>query len=134
MPLPVPWAPWHSASKISLKLHQRQELAETLDEDYEALDETEDEWSEPETPPTPEQLSSVAEEIAELRAFQHQAATIRDNAKGQALLQALGKAFSELKRLGANQKALIFTESKRTQDLLAGVAGAKPLRGTNRAV
>ena len=36
------------------------------------------------------------------------ATTIRDNAKGQALLTALGKAFAELERLGAKRKALIF--------------------------
>lgn len=112
-----------------LKATPAQELAETLDEDYEALDETEDEWSEPEAPPSAEQTASVLEEIAELRAFQHQAATIRDNAKGQALLQALGKAFSELERLGANQKALIFTESKRTQAYLLDLLEQSPYAG-----
>ena len=112
-----------------LKAPPAQELAEALDEDYEALDETEDEWSEPEAPPTAEQTASVLEEIAELRAFQNQAATIRDNAKGQALLQALGKAFSELERLGANQKALIFTESKRTQTYLLELLEQSPYAG-----
>ena len=112
-----------------LKATPAQELAEALDEDYEALDETEDEWSEPEAPPTAEQTASVLEEIAELRAFQNQAATIRDNAKGQALLQALGKAFSELERLGANQKALIFTESKRTQTYLLELLEQSPYAG-----
>lgn len=101
-----------------LKAQPAPDLAESLDEDYEALDETEEEWSEPDTPPSAEQLASVAEEMAELREFQRQAVTIRDNAKGQALLQALGRAFAELKKLGANQKALIFTESKRTQAYL----------------
>jgi ERCC4-related helicase len=98
------------------------ELAETLDEDYESLDETQEEWSEPETTqnatPSTEQLASVADELAELRSFQHLATNIRDNAKGQALLQALGKAFAEIENLKANKKALIFTESKRTQAYL----------------
>lgn len=94
------------------------ELAETLDKDYESLSETEEEWSEQdgEAPDAP--LASVADEIAELREFQRLATTIRDNAKGQALLIALGKAFVELEKLGANKKALIFTESRRTQDYL----------------
>lgn len=96
------------------------ELTQALDEDYEALDETEEEWSESEAPSSPEQLASVADEIAELRAFQRQAVTITDNTKGQALLQALGRAFAELQKLGASQKALIFTESRRTQDSGAG--------------
>ena len=112
-----------------LKAAPTQELAETLDEDYEALDETEEEWSEPAAPPSPEQLASVAEEIAELRAFQHQAVTIRDNAKGQALLQALGKAFAELEKLGASQKALIFTESRRTQTYLLELLEQSPYAG-----
>ena len=97
-------------------------LTEKLDEDYEALAETEEEWNEPEAVqparPSAEHLASVAEEIAELRAFQHRAVTISDNAKGQALLQALGRAFVELQKLNAAPKALIFTESRRTQDYL----------------
>ena len=105
------------------------ELTEALDEDYEALDETEEEWSAPEAPPSPAQLASVADEIAELRAFQHQAVTISDNAKGQALLQALGRAFAELQKLGARQKALIFTESRRTQDYLLALLEQSPYAG-----
>jgi ERCC4-related helicase len=106
-----------------------EELTEALDEDYEALDETEDEWSESEAAPSAEQLASVADEIAELRAFQHLAVTIRDNAKGQALLQALGRAFAELQKLGANQKALIFTESRRTQAYLLELLEQSPYAG-----
>lgn len=112
-----------------LKAEPAPELAESLDEDYEALEETEEEWSEPDAPPSPEQLASVAEEMAELREFQRQAVTIRDNAKGQALLQALGKAFVELQKLGANQKALIFTESKRTQAYLLELLEQSPYAG-----
>ena len=104
----------------SLAAQPATELAETLDEDFEALDEIEEEWAEPEAP-SATQLASVAEEMAELREFQRLATTIRDNAKGQALLVALGKAFAELEKLGANPKALIFTESRRTQDYLLGL-------------
>ena len=95
-----------------------EELTDTLDKDYECLDETEDEWSEQEGEAAAAPLASVADEIAELREFQRLATTIRDNAKGQALLIALGKAFTELEKLGAAKKALIFTESRRTQDYL----------------
>ncbi|UUZ62033.1 SNF2-related protein [Polaromonas sp. P1-6] len=112
-----------------LKAEPAPELADSLDEDYEALEETEEEWSEPDAPPSPEQLASVAEEMAELREFQRQAVTIRDNAKGQALLQALGRAFAELQKLGANQKALIFTESRRTQAYLLELLEQSPYAG-----
>lgn len=97
------------------------DLAEVLDEDYESLDETADEWSgqdpSPATP-TPNERDAVAQEIAELRHFKTLATNIRDNAKGKALLTALDRAFSELERLGAAKKAIIFTESKRTQEYL----------------
>ena len=112
-----------------LKAEPAPELVESLDEDYEALEETEEEWSEPDAPPSPEQLASVAEEMAELREFQRQAVTITGNAKGQALLQALGRAFAELQKLGANQKALIFTESKRTQAYLLELLEQSPYAG-----
>lgn len=94
------------------------QLNAELDQDYEALDETEEEWVEQEGEAAAKPLASVAEEIAELREFQRLATTIHDNAKGQALLVALGKAFAELEKLGAQRKALIFTESRRTQDYL----------------
>lgn len=97
------------------------DLAEVLDEDYESLDETADEWNEQDqgiAPPTPNERDAVAQEIAELRHFKTLATSIRDNAKGKALLTALDRAFAELERLGAAKKAIIFTESKRTQEYL----------------
>lgn len=97
-----------------------------LDRDYESLDETEEEWVDSDGEAAAAPLASVAEEIAELREFQRMATTIRDNAKGQALLLALGKAFAELEQLGANRKALIFTESRRTQDYLLALLEQSP--------
>lgn len=97
------------------------DLAEVLDEDYESLDATADEWNgqDPSAPPpTPNERDAVTREIAELRHFKTLATNIRDNAKGKALLTALDRAFSELERLGAAKKAIIFTESKRTQEYL----------------
>ena len=101
------------------------DLADVLDEDYESLDQIEeeraDEWNgqDPSTaPPTPNERNAIAQEIAELRHFKALATNIRDNAKGRALLTALDRAFSELERRGAAKKAIIFTESKRTQEYL----------------
>ena len=101
------------------------DLADVLDEDYESLDQIEEERAEerngqdPSTaPPTPNERDAVAQEIAELRHFKTLATNIRDNSKGKALLTALDRAFSELERLGAAKKAIIFTESKRTQEYL----------------
>ncbi len=101
------------------------DLAEELDDDYESLDETAEEWNgdgqdSPARPRAERGAVAVADEIAELRHFKTLATSIRDNAKGKALLIALDRAFTELDRLGAARKAIIFTESKRTQEYLLG--------------
>jgi superfamily II DNA/RNA helicase len=97
------------------------DLAEVLDDDYESLDETADEWNAHDASPLDSSANdrdAITQEIAELQHFKTLATNIRDNAKGKALLTALGRAFTELDRLGAPRKAIIFTESKRTQDYL----------------
>lgn len=97
------------------------DLAEELDDDFEALDETADEWDESDNSREPSSGSSreaISREIVELRHFKELASNICDNSKGKALLVALEKAFAELDRLGAAKKAIIFTESKRTQTYL----------------
>ena len=112
------------AKRLQGELDESQDVAdlvEVLDEDYESLDETADEWNGEvprAAPPTTNERDNLAQEIAELRHFKTLAANIRDNAKGKALLTALDRAFSELERLGAAKKAIIFTESKRTQEYL----------------
>ena len=95
-------------------------LGDELDEDYEALDETAEEWTEDEiTEPLSEaDRAALAEEIAELEAFAELAVSITNNAKGQALLRALRVAFDKVSGLKAAEKAIIFTESRRTQDYL----------------
>lgn len=97
------------------------DLADALDEDYESLDETADEWTDQEPchrPSARNERDAVAQEIEELRHFKSLATNIRDNAKGRALSTALARAFAELERLGAPKKAIIFTESRLTQDYL----------------
>jgi adenine-specific DNA-methyltransferase len=101
-----------------------QSLAEDLDEDFEALDEMADEWGEDET--TPESLSvservALKQEIADLERFRELAVSITHNAKGVALLTALQTAFVKAAELGAARKAIVFTESRRTQDYLLRV-------------
>ena len=105
------------------------DLAEELDEDYESLDETADEWNEQGSAtaaPSRAERDAIAQEIEELRHFKELATNIRDNAKGKALLIALDRAFAELDRLGAAQKAIIFTESKRTQEYLLSLLADTP--------
>ena len=63
----------------------------------------------------------LAEEITQIDAFVQQAEQLclGTDSKAQALLEALKTGFSEMAKLGAAQKAIIFTESTRTQEHLA---------------
>jgi len=107
--------------KAKLKKHEpAQSLEMELDEDYEALDETAEEWEEDEPIEvlSDADRSAIEQEIADLDAFARLAASIEHNAKGKALLKALGIAFAKAREIGAEQKAIIFTESRRTQSYL----------------
>ena len=86
--------------------------------EYEELKD-EEEWDEKKQIVLTEQdVEAIKEEINELTKYAELAESIKENAKGQVLLTALNKGFNEMKRLGAPQKALIFTESKRTQEYI----------------
>jgi hypothetical protein len=95
-------------------------FADELDQDYEALDETADEWAEDEAPEplTEADRAAIEQEIADLDAFAELATSIDHNAKGKALLKALDVAFAKATQLGGAEKAIIFTESRRTQSYL----------------
>lgn len=57
-------------------------------------------------------------EIAELTRYRNLAASISDNAKGKALLDCLPSVLDEIEGKGGQRKAVIFTESVRTQTYL----------------
>ncbi|SDX48189.1 SNF2-related protein [Nitrosomonas oligotropha] len=103
-------------------------LEEELDQDYEALDETAEEWTDDELAEllTEDDRVALELEIAELDAFAALAISIDHNAKGKALLKALGIAFAKAKELGAAEKAIIFTESRRTQNYLLRLLADSP--------
>ncbi|ALH80109.1 SNF2-related protein [Sphingopyxis macrogoltabida] len=99
-----------------------QSLADELDEDYETLAETAEEWADDDVKPLTQADQRALEiEIAELRDFAALAASIEQNAKGKALLKALEVGFAKACELGADEKAIIFTESRRTQSYLLRV-------------
>ncbi len=92
-------------------------------EDFEALDEYEEEWPEDlrleeKFVLTDEERAEMQDEIQELQSFYELAESIEHNAKGEKLIQALEEAFSKMRELEAPEKAIIFTESTRTQDYL----------------
>jgi adenine-specific DNA-methyltransferase len=103
-------------------------LVDDLDEDFETLDETADEWVEDEEADalTSSDIKALEHEVSELRSFAKLATGIEQNAKGRALLTALGTAFARAKEYGAAEKAIIFTESKRTQAYLLRLLADSP--------
>lgn len=106
-----------------------EELAENLEE----FDELADEWEPDEGEESadnkpnfsPQQITEMRGEMAKLREFHVLAKSIARNSKGEVLLTALRRGFAAAAEAqqGTNaatlqQKALIFTESRRTQEYL----------------
>jgi len=65
-----------------------------------------------------EDIQSIQSELIELRTFRDLASSIEVDAKLKSLVVALEKGLESQKELGASEKALIFTESRRTQEYL----------------
>jgi adenine-specific DNA-methyltransferase len=96
---------------------------EELADDFETLDEIKDEWDEDELEErlTAEDKEAIKNEIIDLEAFRDLAVSITENAKGKSLIQALKAGFAKAESLGASKKAIIFTESRRTQNYLVRI-------------
>jgi len=101
--------------------------AEDLALDFETFDEVVDEWTNEEEEPeaiveeimySDEDIDLIKIEKSDLERFRDLAHKIRKNDKAEKLFTALERGFAELQKIGANQKALIFTESRRTQDFI----------------
>jgi len=111
------------------KQEPKESVEDELDQDYEALDETAEEWDDDEEPAAPlseADRAAIEAEIADLDGFARLATSIDHNAKGKALLKALGIAMNKAAELGAEQKAIIFTESRKTQSYLQRVLADSP--------
>jgi superfamily II DNA or RNA helicase len=132
------------ANKLEAAEADQQKAAEVsadLAEDFETLSEVQEEWvdddegsesddaagDEKKQPDrlTPEQLAELRAEKDKLRQFHALAKAIQTNSKGEVLLTALQRGFEAARTVrmedgtGAiQQKAIIFTESRRTQAYL----------------
>lgn len=115
------------------------DLPAEVSESFEGLDELADEWEEEaegETSSaadtksyTPDELRQLREEMESLRTFATLAKSILKNSKGERLLTALKRGFAEAKRTGGSEKAIIFTESTRTQEYLRLTLEETPYKG-----
>jgi superfamily II DNA or RNA helicase len=107
--------------------HLATTLVDELDDDYEALAETAEEWPDDEVEAiSGAEQSALASEIADLKGFADLATSITQNAKGIALLKALEVGFAKANDLGAEEKAIIFTESRKTQSYLLRLLANSP--------
>lgn len=122
------------------KIINKHELNMTMDDiamDYELYDELNDEWESEEEDDenseninqedsfTDEQIEEIKKEKHDLEKFRDLAQKIQKNSKAEQLFTALERGFEALEKLGANQKALIFTESRRTQDFIYNLLEAR---------
>lgn len=76
-------------------------------------------WKKEDDALSPEELELLGEERAWLQRCLDLTERIVSNSKAEQLLIALESGFNKLSELGANRKALIFTESRRTQEFLS---------------
>ena len=110
--------------------HDVSDLLLEIDDDFETADELDEEWQEEELFKeeiilSEKDIDNIKQELEDLKEYRTLAQQIVKNSKAEHLFIALDKGFSELNRLGANKKALIFTESRRTQDFLYNILEAR---------
>jgi adenine-specific DNA-methyltransferase len=113
-------------NRLKAKVKDSEPLVTVEDDlatDFETLDEIKDEWEEDdfEERLTAEDIGTIKNEIIDLEAFRDLAVSITENAKGTSLIQALKAGFAKAEELGASKKAIIFTESRRTQNYLVRI-------------
>lgn len=101
---------------------ERKSVGEEISEEYEIFEEQQEEWIddreiEDEAKLTTTEINFIKREIGQLTQFKTLAESIKQNAKGNKLLAALKEGFEKM-QMGAAQKAIIFTESTRTQNYL----------------
>jgi SNF2 family DNA or RNA helicase len=89
-------------------------LSEEMDDEY--LDEADGEDDTAEEGSNTIDPERLAVELSELDGYIAWARSIGVDTKARTLLSALDVGFGEMERMGANRKALIFTESRRTQE------------------
>jgi superfamily II DNA or RNA helicase len=115
---------------------------EDLPENLEDFDEMADEWEEDGEESdgdgpglSPQQLTELRAELERLREFKRLAASIVKNSKGEVLLTALRRGLDaaakaqDMKGQAIQQKAVVFTESRRTQEYLFRVLEQTEFKG-----
>lgn len=97
-------------------------------EDFDLYDELKEDYSDDDNAGlksekvySPQDIAKIKIEIQSLRTFEALAKSIVKNSKGEKLFTALEKGFDKMAQLQAPRKAIIFTESTRTQAYLRDI-------------
>ncbi len=98
------------------------------DETKQYSEEAED-WADEEAKPRGNVLANMEREVWELKGFADRAEKIRINAKGEALKRALDRVLTVARAHQWPEKAVIFTESKRTLEYLYDLLGRYGFEG-----
>ncbi|MCH5223359.1 MAG: DEAD/DEAH box helicase family protein [Muribaculaceae bacterium] len=127
--------------KLQDKLKKQGALTPEIEEikfDYEDYESETEEWFDNEEEEeesdeleslSPEDIERIKKEIVDLEKFRDLAFKIKKNSKAEQLFEGLDQGFAQLEELGAPQKALIFTESRRTQDFLLELLEKRGYKG-----
>jgi len=107
---------------------EEEEIGDDLLDEILSEDETDARESDA-TPPAPIDQARLRAEIEEIARLEAWSRRIGVDTKSKALSVALKIGFEEMARIGARRKAVIFTESRRTQDYLAGFLASTGYRG-----
>lgn len=105
------------------------DLIDELLEDEEDIDIKEEIDNEQNSDEIEIDIQKLDDEIRELDNYIHSAKSIGVETKSKSLLKALEIGFSRMAEMGAAQKAVIFTESRRTQAYLKGYLEANGFAG-----
>jgi ERCC4-related helicase len=122
------------SSKLTelIKTHTEPQFEPAINEEFETYNELKDEWEDDDSAYIKKEprvfneseLEEMGQEIEDLKQFHALAKSIKQNSKGTKLITALNKGFEKLQELGAEKKAIIFTESTRTQIYLKDILEA----------
>jgi hypothetical protein len=116
----------HSDPDLAEQLIEAEEIEQDLLDEILGADEPAGGPEEPAGPIDPRRLR---EEIEDLQRLADSARRVGLDTKSQTLLKALGTGFEQMATTGAGRKALIFTESRRTQEYLKAFLESHGHRG-----
>ncbi len=113
------------------RLEEQKRIDESALDDIDTFDELAEELEEEDFVTDEPSIDPVLfeAEIAELKSYRDLALSIGSNAKGEKLVEKLPEILAEIVKRGGQEKAVIFTESVRTQKYLGDVLAANGFDG-----